>query len=94
MSGSTDELEEDSKFDDKNMDGELPLDKGLAVQADWGYNGDATQNGYNSKNGNVGIAATTNTNQIQNFVQTFLVNYYSEQAYKPEILLQVYENLV
>ena len=34
------------------------------------------------------------TDQIQNFVQTFLVNYYSEQAYKPEILLQVYQNLV
>jgi excinuclease ABC subunit C len=34
------------------------------------------------------------TSQIQDFVQTFLVNYYSEQAYKPEILLQVYENII
>jgi excinuclease ABC subunit C len=31
---------------------------------------------------------------IQTFIQTFLVNYYSEQSYKPEILLQVYENTV
>jgi excinuclease ABC subunit C len=31
---------------------------------------------------------------IHNFIQTFLVNYYSEQNYKPEILLQVYENTV
>jgi excinuclease ABC subunit C len=34
----------------------------------------------------------SNSFQIQNFIQTFLVNYYSEQAYKPEILLQVFEN--
>jgi excinuclease ABC subunit C len=36
----------------------------------------------------------SNSDTIRNFVQTFLVNYYSEQAYKPEILLQVYENTI
>jgi excinuclease ABC subunit C len=36
----------------------------------------------------------SNSDTVQNFVQTFLVNYYSEQAYKPEILLQVYENTI
>jgi excinuclease ABC subunit C len=40
----------------------------------------------------IAIKLSSSNTQIQNFVQTFLVNYYSEQAYKPEILLQVYEN--
>jgi excinuclease ABC subunit C len=105
MSGSTDELEEDSQASkiepnlvEKADVDNSPLWRGGSeadgvVKSDATLNNNTIQNGDNPKNGNVGIAATTNTNQIQNFVQTFLVNYYSEQAYKPEILLQVYENI-
>jgi excinuclease ABC subunit C len=90
MSGTENELEEEnesaiSKTNSVNkiVGDKLPLDKGLAAQADWGYKGDKLDSN-----------KITSTSQIQNFVQTFLVNYYSEQAYKPEILLQVYENVV
>jgi excinuclease ABC subunit C len=97
MSGTQNELEEDFKLNSEAVDNKLPFDKGLAVEgwckqglyavattqeADWGYKGYKTP--FNNP---------TQTSQIQNFVQTFLVNYYSEQAYKPEILLQVYENV-
>jgi excinuclease ABC subunit C len=50
--------------------------------------------GSEANEGSVAVKSNTNNpSQIQTFVQTFLVNYYSEQAYKPEILLQVYENI-
>ena len=40
---------------------------------------------------NLGINQENNQN-IENFLQTFLVNYYAQQSYKPEVLLNIYEN--
>jgi excinuclease ABC subunit C len=98
MSGTENELEDDNQENkaelnliEKAVEGNSPLE-GWQSQTDGVVKSDATQNG------DTEVASTSKINQaqttqIQNFVQTFLVNYYSEQAYKPEILLQVYENV-
>jgi fusion protein PurCD len=47
---------------EKAVVGELPLDKGLAAQADWGYKGEATHNG------DTEAASTKNLNSVRQFV--------------------------
>lgn len=76
MSGTENELEDDNQESTINSP----------------YLGDDKTENFDGNNEAVKVKKTNQTNQIQNFVQTFLVNYYSEQAHKPEILLQVYEN--
>jgi excinuclease ABC subunit C len=85
MSGTQDQMEEEifeadnKNSSDKRLDGEIPLlEKGWQAKPD----------------GVLSRDRHSNSDSIQNFIQSFLVNYYSEQSYKPEILLQVYENTI
>jgi excinuclease ABC subunit C len=87
MSGTQDQIEEES-FEreiirnNTIVEGEIPLSSG-------GSEAERVSNAIETKTQKINPDIS-----IQTFIQTFLVNYYSEQSYKPEILLQVYENTV
>jgi excinuclease ABC subunit C len=85
MSGTQDQLEEESfegEIIGNNtiMEREIPLSRGGSKADEMG---DVTETKTPKINPDI---------SIQTFIQTFLVNYYSEQSYKPEILLQVFES--
>jgi excinuclease ABC subunit C len=105
MSGTENELEDENQeiaLSDQDLINKVVVDNSPLETTNTAGLGPATHylKGSQVKPDGVDLGektASKNSNQIsqiQNFVQTFLVNYYSEQAYKPEILLQVYENAV
>ncbi len=65
---------------------------GSSEEFDYEYNQNQSLD-QNSGSNAIKVNSKTQNTQVQDFVQTFMVNYYSEQVYKPEILLQVYENV-
>jgi arginyl-tRNA synthetase len=83
---------------EKSELGKLPLAKGLAAQADWGYKGNAnrfdnvvdTINGKNQKNGHMGVSATV-LNQITTF-HSLEQSILKQMWTLPEVLESICEN--